>query len=97
MTKQLLLPELPENMEWVVHAEADRFTVNLSYRPPANGDSGKPMLCGYIRSHTHRHSAVIDRAEWETEVVNAARHLWTHYTEGNRHAAWADELMRRSR
>ena len=94
----LNLPKLPDNMEWVIHAEADRFTVNLSYRvPETDADSDKPVSCGYVRSHTHRHECPITRAEWEKRVINAANHLWTHYTEGNLYATWADELMRRSR
>ena len=96
--KTLELPTLPDNMEWVIHAEADRFTVNLSYKVPKEDlDSDKPVSCGYVKSHTHRHDVVIEQGEWEEAVCHAAQHLWTHYTEGNRHAVWADELMRRNR
>jgi hypothetical protein len=100
------LPELPPNMEWVIHAQADRFTVNLSYKVPDTADpdlyldessDDRTEYSGYVMSHTHKHPAVITRSEWEQEVTNAARYLWTHYTEGNRHAKWADEIMRRSR
>lgn len=95
------LPELPAELEWVVHADSDRFTVSLSHVRPPNWDGGvsedKPTQAGYIMSHTHKHPAVMTRAEWEDEVTNAAKSVWTHYTEGNKHAAWADELMRRSR
>lgn len=104
MNKTITLPDLPESMEWVVTAEADRFTVNLAYKMPppttpqeaVDQRDGK-VSHGYVKSHTHRHDVVIDREQWESEVVNAARHLWTHYTEANQHAVWADELMRRNR
>jgi hypothetical protein len=85
-------------MEWVVHAEADRFTVNLAYKVPDDMvNSDKPVSCGYVKSHTHRHICPMPREEWEREVVNAATHLWLHYTEANKYAQWADELMRRNR
>lgn len=100
--KQLNLPELPDGMEWVVHAEPDRFTISLSYARPQeiNPDVDNEFdtkSSGYVMSHTHRHPTVITRATWDEEVTNAAKHLWTAYTEGNNHAKWADELMRRSR
>lgn len=98
---ELKLPKLPDNMEWVVQADPDRFTVSLSYRVPqdANPDEDKKATIsqGYIKSHTHRHDCPISREEWEKEVCAAAQHLWTHYTEGNLYAQWADEIMRRSR
>src|ERR1700752_1135179 len=82
------LPELPDGLEWVVHADSDRFTVSLSHARPkvTNLDVDAPTegkVNGYVMSHTHKHPAVIQRAEWEYEVCNAAQHLWTHYTEGN--------------
>lgn len=99
--KTLALPKLPDNMEWVIHAEPDRVTVNLSYRVPKDPDSDESsddkLSVGYVKSHTHRHSCPIERNEWEEIVVNAATHLWTHYTEGILYAQWADEIMRRSR
>lgn len=102
----LKLPDLPDGLEWVVHADPDRFTVHLSTCPKRGeqteedgeeSSDDKPTACGYLMSHTHKHQAVVKREDWEREVINAAEYLWTHYTEGNRHAAWADELMRRSR
>lgn len=102
MAKQLQLPDLPADMEWVVHADSDRFTVNLSYKRSYRAEdddtsSDDTRRDGYVMSHTHRHPAVIEREEWEAEVVSAANHLWTHYSEGIHHANWADELMRRNR
>lgn len=101
------LPKLPEGFEWVIQANADRFTVSLSHAPVRReinpdvdnefDDKLTTEASGYIMSHTHKHPAVMTRAEWEYQVTNAANHLWTNYTEGNRHAEWADELMRRSR
>lgn len=97
-TLEAQLPTLPDNMEWVIHAEPDRVTVNLSHKVPVNDDtSSEDKQAGYVKSHTHRHSCPIGRAEWEELVVNAANHLWTHYTEGIMYAQWADEMMRRSR
>lgn len=90
------LPELPDGLEWVVNAEAERFTVTLSYCVPENADR-EARAAGYIAHHTHRHPAVMTQAQWEGDVINAAKHLWTNYTEGNKHAQWADEIMRRSR
>lgn len=104
--KQIKLPDLPDGLEWVVHADPDRFTVHLSTCPKQNevinpdvDDEFKDRedKCGYLMSHTHKHPAVVTREAWEQEVVNAAEYLWVHYTEGNRHAKWADELMRRGR
>lgn len=93
------LPKLPDHMEWVVHAEPDRVTVNLSHKVPRTGEesSDDKLSVGYVKSHTHRHACPIERTEWEDIVINAANHLWTHYTEGILYAQWADELMRRSR
>jgi hypothetical protein len=92
------LPELPAHLEWVIHAEPDRVTVNLSYKVPVRSDeSSDDARAGYVKSHTHRHQCPIAREEWEELVVNAANHLWTHYTEGIQYAQWADEIMRRSR
>lgn len=90
-------------MEWVIHAEADRVTVNLSHKVPPKGtwdgdvSSDDKVSVGYVKSHTHRHSCPITREEWTEIVVNAANHLWTHYTEGIQYAQWADEIMRESR
>lgn len=96
--KTLALPKLPDNMEWVVHAEPDRVTVNLSHKVPKSDDErADAVSVGYVKSHTHRHACPIPREEWEDIVVNAANHLWTHYTEGILYAQWADEIMRRSR
>jgi hypothetical protein len=96
------LPKLPQGFEWVINADADRFTVSLAHVPVRREinpdvDNEFSEAAGYVMSHTHKHPAVMTRAEWEYQVVNAASHLWTNYTEGNRHAEWADELMRRSR
>lgn len=94
--KTLALPQLPAHLQWVIHAEPDRFTVNLSYRVPPSDDENADARSGYIKSHTHRHQCPIERAEWEDLVVNAANHLWIHHTEGILYAQWADELMRRT-
>src|SRR6478735_4257712 len=94
------LPELPDGLEWVVHAEHDRFTVHLSTCPKRGvvvkeSDGDKTQAGGYILSHTHRHSnIVISQEDWEEEVTNAAKRLWVCYTEGIRHAQWADEIVR---
>lgn len=106
----LRLPLLPDGMEWVVHAESDRFTVHIALRPPkaeasgeliieddSHGSEDKTNASGYVRSYTRRHSIVITRKAWEEEVYNAARDALTSYEEANRHAVWADEIMRRSR
>ena len=95
LTQQL--PTLPDNMEWVIHAEADRVTVNLSRKVPYRGDNTESVSVGYVKSHTHRHACPIKREDWEELVVNTANHLWTQYTEGILYAQWADELMRESR
>ena len=94
------MPELPLSLEWMVHAEASRFTVTLCHKVPHNTEateSTEDARAGYIMHHTHNHDVVISQKDWEERVCNAAASLLLRYREGNNHAKWADELLRRSR
>jgi hypothetical protein len=104
------LPKLPADFEWVIAVEADRTHVSLYQINPKGQDEevedddiGEVAAGladrnrGFIKRRTFKHPALIDREEWEAACVTEAETLYVEYLASNRHAAWADDLMRRSR
>lgn len=92
------LPKIPEPYEWVISTDSDRTTVHLAIgNPNRDRDQVKIDSSGFLKHHTFKHAVDVERFSWEEEAVKAAEALWAAYLAANKHAKWADEMIRKSR